>query len=395
MARRIRGILLALLAITLAAMLPGSGRVGPATAQQDQPIPPTVIDLSPLPGVELLPSDVLTVYFDQPMDFAATEKATSFAPAVNGTFDWSDPQTLTFKPGSPWQIGKTYAVTIGKDAAARTGVTLDAPYEFSIKTLSPLGTANVAPAPNATDVETSAKIVVSFNHPVIALGADTSRAPFALSPSVDGQGEWVNTSLYVFTPSVPLATDSDYKVTIAAGLRSVDGATMDTAYSWTFHTLPPHVTDVAYQSIVTYKDAYSQIALPDPKAVYPNTNFKITFSQALSPAAVEKNLTLVETSHADTTIPVHLSWSKDYTNVTVQPDSDLKRDTDYRLRLVLGKTDKPFDFNFHTLPLPTVVSTQPEDKGTALVGSIRFSDVSVNFNVPIDETSLNGHIFVN
>src|SRR5579871_3035325 len=100
MARR---TLFILLAITLAAMLPGSGRVGMATAQQDQPIPPTVIDVSPLPGVELLPSDVLTVYFDQPMDFAATQKAISFAPAVNGAFDWADPQTLTFKPGVPWQ----------------------------------------------------------------------------------------------------------------------------------------------------------------------------------------------------------------------------------------------------------------------------------------------------
>src|SRR5215471_12313439 len=140
MARR---ILFILLAITLAAMLPGSGRVGTATAQEDQALPPPVIDVSPLPGVELLPSDVFTVYFDQAMDVASVEKAVSFAPAVNGTFDCADAQTLTFKPVSPWQVGKSYEVTIGKSAAARTGVALDAPYAFKVKTLSPLAAANV------------------------------------------------------------------------------------------------------------------------------------------------------------------------------------------------------------------------------------------------------------
>src|SRR5579859_3586730 len=103
-----RRLLLALLVAALVIMPSGLNH---ATAQQGTPdnsLPPHIIDVSPLPGAELLPSDTLTLYFDQAMNEPSVEKAISFSPALTGKFNWTDPQTLNFQPAAPWPIGQAY-----------------------------------------------------------------------------------------------------------------------------------------------------------------------------------------------------------------------------------------------------------------------------------------------
>src|SRR5204863_136497 len=92
------------------------------------------------------------------------------------------------------------------------GLSLEGPYRFKIQTLHGLSVADVAPANGAIDIGTDAKIVVSFSRPVIVIGDESKLSPLNISPTVEGSGQWINTSIYVFTPSAPLATDTDYSV---------------------------------------------------------------------------------------------------------------------------------------------------------------------------------------
>src|SRR5262249_2140799 len=47
------------------------------------------------------------------------------------------------------------------------------------------------------------------------------------------------------------------------------------------------------------------------------------------------------------------------------------------------------------LPLPTVVSTDPEDKGTSVINAAAYEGVFVTFSTPIEPSSIAGHIFIN
>ena len=63
-----------------------------------EPLPPKVIDVSPLPGALLTPHDALTFTFDQPMDRQAVEAAFNISPRLDGLLNWTNSQTLTFSP---------------------------------------------------------------------------------------------------------------------------------------------------------------------------------------------------------------------------------------------------------------------------------------------------------
>src|SRR5690606_9500303 len=116
-------------------------------------------------------------------------------------------------------------------------------------------------------------IVVTFNRPVVALGSTEAMAalpsPIQIAPAVEGEGEWVNTSIYSFTPTEALAGSTTYTVTVAPGLESVDGAVLADTYTWQFRTLPPEVLGVT--------PAASQTSVPL------DTSVSVDFSQPMNP----------------------------------------------------------------------------------------------------------------
>jgi len=73
---------------------------------------------------------------------------------------------------------------------------------------------------------------------------DTLPDPLALDPPVEGQGEWLNTSIYLFTPAEGLRGGTSYTATVRAGLEDVTGGLLAEDYTWTFTTLPPDVVEI-------------------------------------------------------------------------------------------------------------------------------------------------------
>ncbi len=75
------------------------------------------------------------------------------------------------------KIHHVFMVSMQPGAKAARGRALEAPYSFKVLTESGLAVADVSPRPNAQDVGRDARIVVSFNRPVVPL-----MVAFALGP---------------------------------------------------------------------------------------------------------------------------------------------------------------------------------------------------------------------
>nr|NLD41438.1 Ig-like domain-containing protein [Actinomycetales bacterium] len=218
-------------------------------------MPAVVIQRTPERGQELRPDGAIELVFDRAMNRASVEAALQVSPAVKGSFEWPDERTVRFQPDKPLKRESEYQVTIGAEARANDGNPLDGAYRFRFRTVGYLEVAQVIPADDTQDVEATGTITVIFNRPVVPLQlvSDPTRAdlpaqarqPLIIDPPVSGAGEWLNTSIYVFTPDLPLAGGTTYRVRVDAGLSDTTGGVLEEAYTWSFSTQPPAVVWVS------------------------------------------------------------------------------------------------------------------------------------------------------
>jgi len=214
------------------------------------PAAPVVADHFPGNGDELALDGTIDVYFDQAMDKASVESAISLSPSLQGTFAWLDEATVEFTPATPFDRATRYTVTVGTGAKSAAGIALREPFTFNADSIGFLEVTQVLPAPDTQGVEAKAAITVMFNRPVVPLGlsTDTSLAlpnPLQLDPPVQGKGEWLNTSIFVFRPATAFAGGITYKATVKSGLTSTAGSLLEKDYTWSFSTLPPSVLNVS------------------------------------------------------------------------------------------------------------------------------------------------------
>ncbi|MBX6364733.1 MAG: Ig-like domain-containing protein [Gemmatimonadetes bacterium] len=93
------------------------------------------------------------------------------------------------------------------------------------------------------DAEPGTPITVTFDRPV-AGGLDgtvDAASFFRIEPAVPGRVEWRDPVTIRFTPAAPLPRYTSYRVTIAAGLRAMDGARLEAPYTYTFRVAGPRV----------------------------------------------------------------------------------------------------------------------------------------------------------
>ncbi|MBN2470718.1 MAG: Ig-like domain-containing protein, partial [Anaerolineae bacterium] len=329
--------------------------MGTATAQEE-PLPPQVIDVWPFPGVELAGSEPLSITFDQPMDRASVEQAVSLEPALGTQFVWSDDRVLQLTPEGDWPRARSFAVTLSTAAQAQNGLGLQDAYHFEIRTIGALEVTAVTPAEGAEGVAADARIVVTFNRPVVALVSTSDLAdlpsPLEITPALDGAGEWLNTSIYQFTPSEALQGGTDYTVTVRAGLESVTGAALETDYVWQFRTLVPQILDIAPR--------------PNEQHVLLDRSVSVTFSQPMDRASTEEAFTLLAYGQR---VAGAFSWDASSTALTFTPEQPLNIDSVYALNI--GPTarsasgtatlDSGQSTTFSTIPYPGIANTYPQN----------------------------------
>ncbi|MCU0520537.1 MAG: Ig-like domain-containing protein [Anaerolineae bacterium] len=358
----------------------------PYTPMPPELLAPIVVQRSPNRGQALAPDGVIALTFDKPMDTQAVSKALRVERAgttdvIAGTLSWSSTNTVQFTPAQPLPRDTAFDVILTQDAAAETGEPLQEPYTFRFSTDGYLQVAQVIPEHGTTGVETDAAITVIFNRPVVPLTTlremEALPAPLSFQPPVEGSGEWLNTSIYVFTPAAPLAGGIEYEIRVSGDLTDISGAVLQDDYRWRFTTVPPSVTWVTPGE--------------DASLVDIRTAITVQFNQPVDLASAESAFSLTAAGILNTPI----SGVLDVVGSTLvfTPSSDLAFDTRYTVRLRAGITSaaggigmpEATTWSFTTVPLPEIVSTYPANGDDHASPHTEFRIV---FNTVIDPGSV-------
>ncbi|HSB03151.1 MAG TPA: Ig-like domain-containing protein, partial [Anaerolineales bacterium] len=296
----------------------------PTPTSFQQALPPALVETDPPLGSVIGHQSPITFYFNEAVNKSSAESALTGLPA--GTFTWNDDATLVFTPTQPYPPNTTLDFSIAGSLQSANGFGMAVPIELSFSVADTLRATIFLPKPDSEDVNVDAAIAVSFNQPVVALGAETADQPLAfnIQPSAKGRGEWINTSTYIFYPEPALAGGTEYTVSLNPALKTVTGVgfTLDggagagsAASTWKFTTSRPRVVKLE----------------PSVEALLPlDPAIKLTFNQPMDTQSVEASFMLSGTEGA---VRGKFSWNKDDTEMTFTPDDLLGRNVGYILNL--------------------------------------------------------------
>jgi uncharacterized protein YfaS (alpha-2-macroglobulin family) len=343
------------------------------------PLPaPRLFSRSPAPGEQQPPEAPLTLTFDQPMDRASVEAAFSISPTIEGDFRWSDDRTVTFVPEADLARGQRYQVLVAQEARNIEGKQLEEAIQFDLSTIGYLEVAQVMPTPGSEDLDPNTVLTVVFDRPVVPLTAinrqDELPQPLTLMPPVQGQGEWLNTAVYLFRPAEGLLPATHYRARVAAGLTDTTGAILAEDYTWDFSTLEPAVLQFWPPNGFQY--------------LGPTEAITVTFNQPMDHASVQEHFALML---EDQPVVGRFRWSggetaSDRETMSFVPDEPLPRSA--RLEAMLGQGAmaetgdkglvKATSWRFSTARQPSVVGTFPSNgaRGVDPDGSVQITFAS-------------------
>lgn len=380
----ILGILMALLSVSTLA------------AQQEEPgtlsnIPLQVIDSDPLSGEEVELDSSITVYFDRPVDCDTAQPSVTIEPAVPGTITCNEADSsVTFTPDDAYERGQAYKLIVSDTIRAQDGGALEESFDLEFNTIGFLGVSQVLPADGSQGVEADSTVTVIFNRPVVPLVSVEDMGdlpnPLTFEPAVEGTGEWINTSIYMFHPDPSFAGGTDYAATVSAGLEAVDGAVLQEDYSWTFNTLLPEIVEVYPEDLTT------DILL--------DQTVRVTFNQPMDRQSVEDNFYMRADGQTTGTVPGDFTWSEDDMTVSFKPSELLEIDTVYEVGLVAENVQAKVGgkgltgrsrWTLVTIPLPSILSTDPFD---GQQDAYPYGGFTIYFASPMKESTLRDHVTI-
>ncbi|MEQ8676741.1 MAG: alpha-2-macroglobulin family protein [Aggregatilineales bacterium] len=260
-----------------------------------------------------------------------------------------------------------------------------------------VGVIQQTPQPGRVDVDSMTQIIVAFDHPVIALSgtSETNDAPnpIEIEPYVEGQGEWVNTFLYVFTPTAPMQPATIHTVSIQPILTAINGNQIE-ASSWTFTTADAYLLDI--DVVFPVGDRYNYRTLDEEnRGVLLDDAFQFTFSMAIPPAIGEDSIHVVDA--VGEPISGEFEWgrasSQRSQSVIFRPDERLQIDSAYTVEVNDGfLTNDELPRMFHTIPFPSVSRVSPVDNSRAPISERE--SVTITFATPMNTETLRDRIVV-
>ncbi|GAP62630.1 hypothetical protein ARMA_1053 [Ardenticatena maritima] len=300
---------------------------------------------------------------------------------VEGVLAWETETRLVFTPTTALAPDTTYEIVIEPTGVAARSL---AEYRATFTTLSSLHVESVIPEPGTVDVPTDPDetfIAVKFNHPVVPLVGIAQQAglpvPLTIDPPLEGTGEWVSTSYFVFSPDEPLRIGQTYTVTVPAGLTDTVGTVLAEPFTWHFITEGPHVVQL----------------LPETPMIGATSPITIVFSHPMDAASVAEHLRVQRVVNGEP-LPVSLEWPAEDTLV-VRPQAPYPYGEkisimvlDGALGRVGGVMRKTFTEERHVAPVPRVIGF-PEGK------SIKpYEPIQLAFNAPMDLEALRSAITI-
>lgn len=351
--RRLLPLLILVLSAVVLAGIPQSIAQGGRIALLE------VFEVQPSPAAPLPPSASPVLYFNRRVDCADAEAAFSVVPAVSGKLQ-CDQFSLRFTPSGAFERGSAYTLTITPPLRALDGTPLLDPFEVTYTTAGYLAVSEVFPSGRGGAASVDSAITVVFDRPVVPLtlpsAAQELPQPLSIQPAMAGWGEWLNSAVYTFRPASPLKSGQTYRVTVSADIEAVDGAAMESAFTWTFET--------ANASILSIDPPLSATSLGlDPK-------IQIRFNQVMDRSAIEGAFYLrLLPSSDDVGLGGSFTWAEDGMGFAFAPDARLELDSIYEAgfspdmvpALRFGSAQAAPSWRYQTVPAPGIVATEPID----------------------------------
>lgn len=345
---------------------------------QQSGLPPVLIETNPPDGA-LWNGEPVVFTFDQTM---APEAAGALAvqPALDGSVD-AQGSTITFTPTGAPEAGQRYRFTIDARATSVNGVQLAAPVDISLVAAAPLQVTSTQPGDGATEISTASQIVVVFNRPIVPLTSvdeqENLPQPLTIDPPVEGEGVWLNTSIFAFQPTLGLAGATQYQVTVD-GVTGLSGETLAAPVTFRFTTAAPIVVD----------------STPQGNSAPPDAPVVITFSQPMDPTSSAAAFSLVKTS-GDQPTPVEgvITWDETQTTLTFSPTQWLEFGAGYTVQVESsalpasrqGTLREAYSRDFDVVSLPAVTVVSPVDGASAVSPDM---SVTIRFNAPLSYTTV-------
>ncbi len=352
---------------------------------------PSVTAVSPLHrATNVAPSTTIQVTFSKAMNQASAQAAFKIVPSVTGTFSWNAGSTvMTFTPSSALAANTQYDVTISTYAADTTNNNLISPYSWYFTT----GTGNVNPTilsvfpPNgSTNVPLQASIGATFSMPMNQTSVNNA---FSISPSIPGVFSWTGNT-FAFTPSVPLAANTTYTVTIANTATGTNGLPLLNTYTWSFTSgNGTNDTTAPYIVGVTPPNNATNVAL--------RPTVGVSFSEAMNQSSAQ-NAFQMTVSGSPTPIAGTFSWNGN--TLVFNPTAALTANTIYTLRVSTGAQDLAgnpmaaiYNWQFTTGPStdttpPTVIASTPFGGNVSTTAQI-----SATFSELMNQSTVNSASF--
>ena len=311
--------------------------------------------------LNLLP--VITLVFDRDMDQRILASAWTFSDSANdpipGSVEMPDARTFRFTPGAKLAADSEYSGIFSTFAKDASGKALSDPIRIKFRTVSAMAVGETMPANGASDIDPSTSITVVFNRPVVPVMLVEDQAslpqPLEFSPAVKGRGDWVNSSVYIFTPEHVLDSGSDYTVRIAAGLKDSSGNALEQDFTWQFGTrqVSGSVRGMNFDNILL------------------DQAITVDFVQPMDANSVKQALSVTDILRGQA-FPVTLEWAPDFTWVRIKPAGKYQIASFYKLSIGSsahakygGSLANSIVLKFSTLPLPRIDSVTPKPDSQA------------------------------
>lgn len=334
-------------------------------------IPPTITFTNPADKATSIGIGTkVSAAFSEAMTPATLSDATftlmSGATPVPGTVTYSG-VTATFTPKSALAANEIFTATITTGAKDLAGNALAQSYVWAFTTtaspdVTPPTVIFTVPADGAAAVVGNATVQIAFDEPMDC--ATLNLMTFTLmqgAAPVPGTVTCVGATA-IFTPTSPLAPNSIFTATVAAGVTDLAGNGLGASYVWSF-TTSSALPDVTPPTVLF------TVPADGANGVVVNTTLQIAFSEAVNCATLDVSTVTLQQG----AVPVAGTVTCVGATATFTPTSALAPNAAFTATVTTGVTDvagnamtAAYAWGFSTSALldvtpPTVTSTWPAD----------------------------------
>lgn len=291
---------------------------------------PSLMTSNPAQGAtNVVPGQAITLTFSEAMSVDSLTLTLDPAQDLSAAVWNVDRTVATISAAAPLASKTVYTLSLsGSDLA---GNPLAAQTQVSFTTAAPADVEaptvlSSAPSPAATAVPTNAVLSLSFSEPMNKAAVDGA---FSIVPAVAGTVLWDGSStLRSFQPSAPLASSTQYTVTLGIGATDPAGNALAAPHTLTFTTAA--APDVTNPTVVSTSPGAGATG------VARTTDLSVSFSEPMDKASVQ--VAFAVTIPALSNVGV-FSWSADGKTMTFNPNLSFDYGATVAWRLNVGAKD--------------------------------------------------------